>query len=128
MLGRERCAEIISFLYVKIPFLPIDQIGHFRQHSIKYIEIKREGSSNLGAEFLVGRSGSGKTKLIIDSIQDELRRAPFGKPIIFLVPDQMTFLMECELAKTPDMGGMIRAQVFSFSRLSTGASSSIREE
>ncbi len=71
----------------------------------------------MGAEFLVGRSGSGKTKLIIDSIQDELRRAPFGKPIIFLVPDQMTFLMEYELAKTPDMGGMIRAQVFSFSRL-----------
>ncbi|AHK48629.1 ATP-dependent helicase [Bacillus velezensis TrigoCor1448] len=71
----------------------------------------------MGVEFLVGRSGSGKTRLIIDSIQDELRREPFGKPIIFLVPDQMTFLMEYELAKTPDIGGMIRAQVFSFSRL-----------
>lgn len=82
----------------------------------------------MGAEFLVGRSGSGKTKLIINSIQDELRRAPFGKPIIFLVPDQMTFLMEYELAKTPDMGGMIRAQVFSFSRLAWRLPSSIREE
>ncbi|WP_372909291.1 hypothetical protein, partial [Salinicoccus roseus] len=41
--------------------------------------MKREGSSNLGVEFLVGRSGSGKTRLIIDSIQDELRREPFGK-------------------------------------------------
>lgn len=102
---------------MKRPFLPIDQIGHFRQHSIKYRKITREGTSNLGAEFLVGRSGSGKTKLIIDNIQDELRRNPFGKPIIFLVPDQMTFLMEYELAKTPGIGGMIRAQVFSFSRL-----------
>ncbi|MGG3624490.1 helicase-exonuclease AddAB subunit AddB [Bacillus gobiensis] len=68
-------------------------------------------------EFLVGRSGSGKTTAILNSIRDQLREDPLGKPIIFLVPDQMTFLMEYELAKTEELGGMIRAQVYSFSRL-----------
>jgi hypothetical protein len=36
-------------------FLPADEIGHFRQLSIKCRKIKREGSFNLGVEFLVGR-------------------------------------------------------------------------
>lgn len=68
-------------------------------------------------EFLVGRSGSGKTTAILNSIRDQLREDPLGKPIIFLVPDQMTFLMEYELAKMKELGGMVRAQVYSFSRL-----------
>ncbi|MED2943990.1 helicase-exonuclease AddAB subunit AddB [Bacillus swezeyi] len=71
----------------------------------------------MGAVFLTGRSGSGKTTFILNEIREKLRREPLGKPIIFLVPDQMTFLMEYELSKTPDLGGTIRAQVYSFSRL-----------
>ncbi|MEC1589952.1 helicase-exonuclease AddAB subunit AddB [Bacillus sonorensis] len=71
----------------------------------------------MGAVFLSGRSGSGKTTFILDDIREKLRHDPLGKPIIFLVPDQMTFLMEYELSKTPDLGGTIRAQVYSFSRL-----------
>ncbi|MGE6630907.1 helicase-exonuclease AddAB subunit AddB [Bacillus sp. NPDC077027] len=68
-------------------------------------------------EFLAGRSGSGKTTAILEEIKEELRLNPLGHPIIFLVPDQMTFLMEYELAKTSEAGGMIRAKVFSFTRL-----------
>lgn len=71
----------------------------------------------MGAVFLSGRSGSGKTTFILNEIREKLRDEPLGKPIIFLVPDQMTFLMEYELSKTPDLGGTIRAQVYSFSRL-----------
>ncbi|NPC92125.1 helicase-exonuclease AddAB subunit AddB [Bacillus sp. WMMC1349] len=71
----------------------------------------------MGVLFLSGRSGSGKTTFILDEMRGKLRQHPLGKPIIFLVPDQMTFLMEYELSKTPDLGGMFRAQVYSFSRL-----------
>lgn len=67
--------------------------------------------------FLVGRSGSGKTTVCLDEIRNELHNNPTGTPIVMLVPDQMTFQMEYELVKTPGLGGMIRAQVFSFSRL-----------
>lgn len=40
-----------------------------------------------------------------------------GKPIIYIVPEQMTFSTEYRLATDPMIGGMIRAQVYSFSRL-----------
>ncbi len=42
---------------------------------------------------------------------------PEGAPIIYIVPEQMTFSTEYRLATTPKLGGMIRAQVYSFSRL-----------
>ncbi len=68
-------------------------------------------------QFILGRSGSGKTEMILNEIRDRLFEAPIGRPIIYLVPDQMTFGAEYELIRTPNLGGMIRAQTFSFSRL-----------
>jgi ATP-dependent helicase/nuclease subunit B len=68
-------------------------------------------------QFILGRSGSGKTEAILNEIRDKLFEEPIGRPIIYLVPDQMTFGAEYELIKTPNLGGMIRAQTFSFSRL-----------
>ncbi|MFJ8257358.1 helicase-exonuclease AddAB subunit AddB [Peribacillus asahii] len=67
--------------------------------------------------FLLGRSGTGKTSFMLDEIRSTLAHHPEGNPIIYLVPDQMTFLSEYKLIKTPGLEGMIRAQVFSFSRL-----------
>ncbi|MCF6136768.1 helicase-exonuclease AddAB subunit AddB [Pseudalkalibacillus berkeleyi] len=71
----------------------------------------------MSVRFIVGRSGSGKTTKCLDEIRSVLQKNPSGAPIVMLVPDQMTFQMEYELVKTPGLGGMIRAQVFSFSRL-----------
>ncbi len=71
----------------------------------------------MSVRFMLGRSGSGKTTNCLNEIREELHNVPSGKPIVMLVPDQMTFQMEYELVKTPGLGGMIRAQVFSFSRL-----------
>ncbi|WP_408010627.1 helicase-exonuclease AddAB subunit AddB [Pseudalkalibacillus sp. A8] len=71
----------------------------------------------MSVRFLVGRSGSGKTTVCLDEIRKHLHNNPRGKPLVMLVPDQMTFQMEYELVKTPGLGGMIRAQVFSFSRI-----------
>lgn len=66
---------------------------------------------------VIGRSGSGKTAMILDEIKSRLRVKPEGSPLIYIVPEQMTFLSEYHLATDSSAGGMIRAQVFSFSRL-----------
>ncbi|MBD1380626.1 helicase-exonuclease AddAB subunit AddB [Metabacillus arenae] len=71
----------------------------------------------MAVHFLLGRSGSGKTAAILSEIRSKLADRPQGKPIILLVPDQMTFAMEYELIKTLELGGIIRAQAFSFTRL-----------
>ncbi|QQZ08262.1 helicase-exonuclease AddAB subunit AddB [Heyndrickxia vini] len=71
----------------------------------------------MSVRFVIGRSGTGKTRFINNEIRTKLMDEPNGSPIIYLVPDQMTFLSEYSLIKTPGLGGMIRAQVFSFSRL-----------
>lgn len=66
---------------------------------------------------LIGRSGSGKTEYCLNEIRDELGFSPDGDPIIYLVPEQMTFLSEYKLMTTPGLGGMVRSQVYSFTRL-----------
>ncbi|TDL35360.1 helicase-exonuclease AddAB subunit AddB [Jeotgalibacillus sp. S-D1] len=62
-----------------------------------------------------GRSGSGKTSAIMEEIQQQLTTDPSGSPIVLLVPEQMTFQTEYRMAS--GAGGMIRAQVYSFTRL-----------
>ncbi|MRX73528.1 helicase-exonuclease AddAB subunit AddB [Bacillus lacus] len=68
-------------------------------------------------KFVLGRSGSGKTEELLGEIRSKLFEDPAGSPMVLLVPDQMTFAMEYRLAKTPGLGGMMRAQVYSFTRL-----------
>ena len=71
----------------------------------------------MSLRFILGRSGSGKSYQCLQEVKQTLRNQPNGSPILFLVPDQMTFQIEYELVNTPGLGGMIRTQVFSFSRL-----------
>jgi ATP-dependent helicase/nuclease subunit B len=71
----------------------------------------------MSVRLVLGRSGSGKTELIIREIKDRLIADPQGDPVIYLVPEQMSFLSEYRLSTDPDLGGMIRAQVYSFPRL-----------
>jgi ATP-dependent helicase/nuclease subunit B len=67
--------------------------------------------------FILGRAGSGKTELCLREIRTELAARPDGCPLIYLVPEQMTFQSEYLLSTTPELGGNIRAQVLSFTRL-----------
>lgn len=53
----------------------------------------------------------------MQEIRQELQQNPQGPPIIYLVPDQMTFQQEYALLNDPDINGSIRGQVYSFSRL-----------
>lgn len=71
----------------------------------------------MSVRMVLGRSGSGKTELIIKEIKDRLIADPQGDPVIYLVPEQMSFLSEYRLSTDPELGGMIRAQVYSFPRL-----------
>ncbi|MBB5174707.1 helicase-exonuclease AddAB subunit AddB [Texcoconibacillus texcoconensis] len=66
--------------------------------------------------FYLGRSGSGKTTTMQETIAHRLRENPEGAPIIYLVPEQMTFQSEYKLVKLHG-NGMARAQAVSFSRL-----------
>ncbi|WP_050614266.1 helicase-exonuclease AddAB subunit AddB [Bacillus testis] len=71
----------------------------------------------MSLRFVLGRSGSGKTTYMINDIRQKLYDQPGRKPLLYLVPDQMTFLSEYNLAGTPGLKGTIAAQVFSFPRL-----------
>lgn len=71
----------------------------------------------MSLRMLIGRSGSGKTAICLDEIQNKLLENPEGAPIIYIVPEQMTFLSEYRLSTNSEIGGMIRAQVYSFPRL-----------
>ncbi|MBP2241115.1 ATP-dependent helicase/nuclease subunit B [Cytobacillus eiseniae] len=71
----------------------------------------------MSVRIVIGRSGSGKTEYCLNEIREQLQTAPDGNPIIYLVPEQMTFQSEYKLVSTPNLGGMIRSQVYSFTRL-----------
>ncbi|MDA8229051.1 MAG: helicase-exonuclease AddAB subunit AddB [Desulfitobacterium hafniense] len=67
--------------------------------------------------FIFGRAGTGKSRLCLSELQQELKRSLFGVPLILLVPEQSTHQMEMALAKSIDCGGILRGQVLSFRRL-----------
>lgn len=66
---------------------------------------------------LVGAATVSKSDHCLEEIRSELVKNPSGRPIIYLVPEQMTFQQEYQLLKDDRIKGSIRAQVLSFSRL-----------
>lgn len=75
------------------------------------------GGNYMSLQFILGRAGTGKSYTCLEDIRSKLLDDPTGFPIVYLVPDQMTFQSEYDLINTPGIGGMMRAQVFSFTRL-----------
>lgn len=67
--------------------------------------------------FIVGSSTVNKSEQCLMEIKNKLQQNPQGSPIIYLVPDQMTFQQEYALLNDPELNGSIRAQIYSFSRL-----------
>ncbi|OWZ82836.1 helicase-exonuclease AddAB subunit AddB [Natranaerobius trueperi] len=67
--------------------------------------------------FLLGRSGSGKTRYIIDKIIQDLKEQPSGPPILLIVPEQATFQMEQAILRS-EISGFSRLHILSFQRLS----------
>src|SRR5690625_93054 len=71
----------------------------------------------MSLRIIVGRSGTGKGDFILNEIKEKLRTNPEGRPIFYIVPEQMTFQEEYTLLQDEQIKGSIRAQVVSFSRL-----------
>ncbi|GIN98503.1 ATP-dependent helicase/deoxyribonuclease subunit B [Siminovitchia terrae] len=71
----------------------------------------------MSLRFVIGRTGTGKTTLFQKEIREKLTEQPDGPPILYIVPEQMTFISEYELVQSEGLTGMIRAQVYSFPRL-----------
>ncbi len=66
--------------------------------------------------YIMGRAGTGKTKLIFDEIKYRLNQGGANK-LILLVPEQFTLQTELDLIKSIDVPGIIRAEVLSFELL-----------
>src|SRR5690625_243577 len=70
----------------------------------------------MSLRIVIGRANSDKSKFVMDEIKEQLNNNPLGKPIFYIVPEQMTFQQEYNLLNG-NVRGSIRAQVVSFSRL-----------
>ena len=66
---------------------------------------------------VLGRAGAGKTEYVLREISDALAAAPDGPPILLIVPEQATYVMERELASRTMQGAFSRVQVVGFRRL-----------
>ena len=71
----------------------------------------------MGLQFILGRAGANKNAYIHSKIKEKSLCHPQGRPIFYLVPDQMTFEQEYTLFRDPEFKGSIRTQVASLSRL-----------
>ncbi|MGI6286155.1 PD-(D/E)XK nuclease family protein [Neomoorella humiferrea] len=71
----------------------------------------------MSLRIVLGRAGSGKTRLCLEEIKAALDTGPEGPGLIILTPEQATLQMELELHKFLSLPGFSRAQVLSFRRL-----------
>ncbi len=71
----------------------------------------------MGVRFVLGRSGTGKTRHCIDAVTAALRDGPEGEPLVLLVPEQASFQAERAILSHGDIAGFSRLQVLSFDRL-----------
>ena len=67
--------------------------------------------------FIIGRTGVGKSHQILTEITDKCAVDPLGTPIFVITPEQMTFHTEYQLLLMNPANSMVRANVTSFSRL-----------
>ncbi|MEN6307668.1 MAG: PD-(D/E)XK nuclease family protein [Anaerohalosphaeraceae bacterium] len=70
----------------------------------------------MAIRFILGTSGSGKTRWCIDAIAGALRQHD-DRPLVFLVPEQATFQVERAILSCPGISGYNRLNVLSFNRL-----------
>lgn len=68
-------------------------------------------------QFIIGRSGSGKSTAIREEMSRRLEESPQGSPMILIVPEQGSFEAEHALVNTGGIRGIFRAQVLSLRRL-----------
>ncbi|MHC4647008.1 MAG: PD-(D/E)XK nuclease family protein, partial [Planctomycetota bacterium] len=70
----------------------------------------------MAVQFILGRSGTGKTSYCIRAIVDALRE-PSNRPLILLVPEQASYQAERAILSDKSVSGYSRLNVLSFDRL-----------
>lgn len=71
----------------------------------------------MGVQFILGRSGTGKTSLCIESIIGSLKDTDSAQPLVLLVPEQATYQAERAILANHKIAGFSRLSVLSFDRL-----------
>lgn len=66
--------------------------------------------------YIIGRSGSGKTRRVLDEIKYRLKEGDNHR-LILIVPEQFTLQAEADLIDKNDLEGIMRIEVLSFQRL-----------
>ena len=67
-------------------------------------------------QFILGRSGCGKSRRCIDAVCEALQSGA-TEPLILLVPEQATYQVERSILSMPNIAGFSRLHVLSFNRL-----------
>ena len=70
----------------------------------------------MAVQFVLGRSGTGKTSYCVRALADALLEAS-EQPLLFLVPEQATYQAERAILSDPRIGGYHRLHILSFDRL-----------
>jgi ATP-dependent helicase/nuclease subunit B len=71
----------------------------------------------MAIQFILGRSGTGKTSYCIKAIAEALAAGAEGQPLVLLVPEQATYQAELAILNDKRVGGYHRLNVLSFARL-----------
>jgi ATP-dependent helicase/nuclease subunit B len=71
----------------------------------------------MSVQFILGRSGTGKTRYCINAIVEELLNGAQNQPLILLVPEQATYQAERAVLSEPRIAGFSRLKILSFQRL-----------
>jgi ATP-dependent helicase/nuclease subunit B len=71
----------------------------------------------MAVQFILGRSGTGKTSYCIKAIADALAAGADNQPLILLVPEQATYQAERAILSDKKVTGYNRLHVLSFARL-----------
>ena len=71
----------------------------------------------MAVQFVLGRSGTGKSRLCIEEIIDSLCKDDQNCPLILLVPEQATYQAEKAILSSGRTAGYSRLEVLSFERL-----------
>jgi hypothetical protein len=70
----------------------------------------------MAVQFVLGRSGTGKTSFCVRALADALLESS-EQPLLFLVPEQATYQAERAILSDPRIGGYHRLHILSFDRL-----------
>ncbi|MFC1675617.1 PD-(D/E)XK nuclease family protein [Planctomycetota bacterium] len=71
----------------------------------------------MAVQFVLGRSGTGKTSLCIERIVKALSDSSDDRPLLLLVPEQATYQAERAILSHENIAGFSRLNVVSFDRL-----------